>query len=229
MLDYVARLHERSILSPRMPFVRPWEEIGPGYQNSPAFGHWDIVHAILDEMRDEPFHARTQIENDLDLQLPNGFLAGAIWMNGERAQWSSTQSHPPVWSVAVDDYVAQTGDRGLIALAFPAAERQIAWFDAERKADGEGYYYSDILTHEWESGVDEGIRFLDVQQGPKACVDATAHVALLCRSAATWAVEMRRDPSPYLARLDELTSFARERLFDEETGFFHDIWAVGVP
>src|SRR5688500_14730120 len=65
MLDYVLLLHERSTHAPRPPFVYPWEEIGPGYVSSPAFGHWDIVHQILDTLPGKPEHARQQILNNL--------------------------------------------------------------------------------------------------------------------------------------------------------------------
>jgi glycogen debranching enzyme len=229
MLEYVAHLHELSIHAPRYPFTRPWEEIGPGYQNSPAFGHWDIVHAILDVVEDEPEHALSQIENELDLQMPSGFLPAAIWMKGKQPSWSLTQSHPPVWPVAVCDYVRATSDRSIVASSFAAVVRQIKWFENDRKADGEGYFYSDILTHEWESGVDEGIRFLDVQQGAKACIDATSHVAMLYRTAAEWARGIGRDGDKFQASLDELAAFMQRSLFDEETGFFHDIWGVNTP
>ena len=68
MLRYVAELHERSTHPPRAPFPHPWEEIGPGYCYGPAFGHWDIVHAILDVMASEPQHAADQILNNLAAQ-----------------------------------------------------------------------------------------------------------------------------------------------------------------
>ena len=45
-----------------------WEEIGPGYCYGPAFGHWDLIHQILDVMPAEPEHARNQILNDLAAQ-----------------------------------------------------------------------------------------------------------------------------------------------------------------
>ena len=32
------------------PFNYEWEEIGPGYIYGPAFGHWDLIHQVLDVM-----------------------------------------------------------------------------------------------------------------------------------------------------------------------------------
>ena len=103
MLAYVAALHERSIRPPRPPFPFPWEEIGPGYCYGPAFGHWDIVHAILDVMPAEPEHAYHQILNNLAAQEPDGLLPGVIWMREEQPRWSKEHGHPPVWQFAVQE------------------------------------------------------------------------------------------------------------------------------
>ncbi|HEY3329868.1 MAG TPA: trehalase family glycosidase [Capsulimonadaceae bacterium] len=229
MLTYVARLHRQSVLAPTPPFTRSWEEIGPGYQASPAFGHWDIVHQIIDVLPHSPAHALAQIRNNLDMQQRDGFLPGAVWMRYEAPSWSLSQTHPPVWPVAVDEYVRASGDVDILGIALPVASRQIAWFEQKRKAEGEGYYYSDILTHEWESGVDEGIRFIGIHRGPKTCVDATSHVALLYRTAAEWSERIGTDSSRYRDRLSQIERYVQTNLFDSETGFFHDSWAVGTP
>jgi len=96
MLRYVAELHERSVREPVYPFALPWEEIGPGCFASPAFGHWDIVHQILDVLPSEPGHAANQVTNDLANQTGNGLVPGSIWMKGEAPRWSSTSGHPPM-------------------------------------------------------------------------------------------------------------------------------------
>jgi putative isomerase len=229
MLEYTARLHERSVHPPRPPFSRPWEEIGPGYHLAPAFGHWDIAHQILDVLPAEPEHARAQILNNLQNQENDGLIPGSIWMAGNRLQWSREFGHPPVWPAAVEDYCEATGERSLTGQCFEALVRQIGWFERERKAEGIGFYYTDILNHKWESGIDEGVRFDDVATGAYACVDATPHVYLLYDHAARWTAELGRDETEFEAKAAELRAFMQDELFDEETGFFHDIWAVGKP
>lgn len=229
MLSYVAELHKRSVHSACQPFSRPWEEIGPGYHLSPAFGHWDIVHQILDCLPAEPQHARDQILNNLENQQPDGLIPGSIWMRGERPKWSTEFGHPPVWPAAVQEHVDLTGDQDLLETCFESLVKQIGWFEARRRADGMGHYYTDILDHRWESGVDEGVRFDEVVRGPFACVDATAHVHLMYDCAARWAAALGRDSQPCAAKAAELRGFMQNELFDEETGFFHDIWAVGRP
>jgi len=229
MLRYVAELHERSIHPPRRPFSRPWEEIGPGYHLGPAFGHWDIVHQILDSLHSQPGHARDQLLNNLENQHDDGFLPGSIWMKGGRPEWSATFGHPPVWPVAVQDYYEMTGDDELLATSFDPLVRQIGWFETARKAEPVGFYYTDILNHKWESGIDEGVRFHEVATGPFACVDATPHVYLLYTHAAKWAALLGEDAKPFEDEAAHLRSFMQDELFDDETGFFHDIWAVGNP
>jgi len=229
LLRYAAGLHERSTHPPRHPFPHDWEEIGPGYCYGPAFGHWDIVHQVLDVLPCELEHARAQILNNLAAQQPDGLVPGSIWMREETPRFSTTGGHPPVWPAAVDDLFELTGDRALLAVCLDALEHQIGWFEGSRKADGEGFYYTDIVTRQWESGVDEGVRFDDAPKGPFACVDATSHVFAMYDCAARWSAALQKDSAPSRKRADGIGDFLRDALFDAETGFFHDSWAVGRP
>jgi putative isomerase len=236
MLVYVAGLHARSTHPAQPPFPHEWEEIGPGYCYGPAFGHWDIVHQILDVLPSEPEHARRQLLNDLANQLPSGFLPGAIWITDGRRRrtaepysWHLEDSHPPVWPFAADDLYRLTGDKDLLRRCHQAAARQVGWFDAQRTAQPFGYFYTDILNHKWESGVDEGIRFLSTQTGPFTCVDATSHVYGLCEHLARWSVELGQEASGWETKAGALRAAIQTELFDSETGFFHDIWARRDP
>ncbi|MEX2043721.1 MAG: trehalase family glycosidase [Opitutus sp.] len=242
MLRYMAALHDLATHPPAPPFEFPWEEIGPGYGYGPAFGHWDIVHAMIDVLPARPAHMRRQLLNDLRLQLPNGFLPGSIYMPGSPSAPggptadkgkpvfdTGTQSHPPLWPVAAEDYMELTGDTALRRECFERVTRQIAWFESARQAEPDGFFYNDILLHKWESGVDEGVRFDDTTMGARACIDATAHVYWMCDYAARWARQLGEDDGPWLARADRLGEFMRTKLWDERSGFFYDIWAVDNP
>ena len=229
VLLYLAQLHARGTKPAGGPFARPWEEIGPGYCGRPAFGHWDIVHQILDVLPREPEHARNQILNNLQNQEPDGLIPGVIWLRKPAGEWSREVGHPPVWPVAVADFVKQYQDRDLLATCYAALRRQIGWFESTRRAEGEGFFYTDILNHSWESGVDDGVRFDRISPGRFACIDATAHVFWLYRFAAAWAEELGEAAPRFQAAAAELQTFLQRRCFDEETGFFHDIWAVGHP
>lgn len=229
MLQYVAALHSRSIRLPEPPFKRAWEEIGPGYFNSPAFGHWDIIHAILDVLPAEPEHALNQIDNVLDLQQIDGVIAGSVWMR-KKPYTANVKGHPPVWVYAVEAYCRQRQDYTLAVRCLEPLRRNIGWFERQRRATDGGYYYLDILTFDWESGIDEGVRFDHAQPGPFCCIDAVCHVYWLYEHAARW-MELAGAPDRehYAARAEELREFIQTRLFDAETGFFHDIWSVNKP
>jgi putative isomerase len=235
MLAYVVELHERSTHPPLAPLPHSWEEIGPGYCYGPALGHWDLVHAVLDVLPDEPEHARHQILNGLAVQSANGMLPGVIWMprpddpTRDKPRWSNRITHPPVWPVAVQEIAGVTGDEGIVARTYDALLRQIRWFETHRKVKPEGFYYSDILTFDWESGVDEGVRFDNVQPGPKACVDATSHLYTLYVLADSWAKRLGVSGGAHGLRAQRLRAYIQEHLFCEETGFFHDSWAVRSP
>jgi len=229
MLRYVAELHERSTHPARPPLPYPWEEIGPGYCYGPAFGHWDLIHQVLDVLPAEPEHARRGLLNNLALQQEDGLVPGTIWMGGDKPRFSTRQGHPPVWPVAAQEYAELTGTIDLLKECYDPLVRQIEWFETNRAAEPAGFFYTDILTRRWESGVDEGVRFDDVATGPLACVDATAHVYWMYEHATRWSELLGKDPEPFTVKADALRGFIQNELFDEETGLFHDIWAVGNP
>lgn len=101
----------------------------------------------------------------------------------------------PAWVHAVEQYYEMTGSKAFLEPFYRAVVQQISWFEKHRKADGEGYYYTDILTHQWESGVDEGIRFREVKTGKSGCVDATSHVYQMYDLTAKWAEIVGQDLS----------------------------------
>lgn len=229
MLTAMAELHARSAHSPRPPFPYPWEEIGPGYCYGPAFGHWDLVHQIFDVYHIYLTHAKRQFLNLFAVQHEEGFMPGVIWMRDAEPRWSEEITHPPVWPFALEACVEQSDDPTLLATGFEVLTRQLAWFEANRRAEPEGFYYRDILTRDWESGVDEGVRFDDAQSGPFACVDATAHLYGAYAHAATWAKRLDRSPDRFNERAEALKAFIQTRLFAEDDGFFYDVWAADDP
>ncbi|MFT3780627.1 MAG: trehalase family glycosidase [Nibricoccus sp.] len=236
MLRYAVGLHVRSTHPAAWPFEFDWQDTGPGYGYGPAFGNWDIVHEILDVLPTTPRHAREQLLNDVRLQQPSGYLPGLVLLTGSPGfadrpydLKDDTEGHPPVWVYAANEYMAVTGDRSLLREFFACATRQIGWFEAKRRAQPDGFFYNDILTHRWESGVDQGVRFDDTTVGAKPCVDATAHVYQLCHYATEWAKELGEDAKPWKARADRLQQFIQTQLWDDKTGFFYDRWAIENP
>lgn len=229
MLSYVAQLHARSVHPPRAPFALPWEEIGPGYCYGLVFGHWDIIHQVLDTLPAASEHFAHQIRNLLGTQREDGFLPSLVNMRQDPGVPSMNVTHPPLWPMAVADYFGLTGDRDLLRLCQTALLRQIGWFERARRLPDGGFYYQDVVEKRWESGVDDGVRWDHRPAQPQACVDATCHLYALYSLAADWG-ETLGDAQP--ACRDEagrLLAFIRDRFWDEETGFFHDAWSVGRP
>ncbi len=244
MLQYDVTLHVADTHPAEPPFQYPWEDTGRGYGYGPGTGHWDLVHEILDVLPAAPEHAREQLLNDVRLQLSSGFLPGLYWMrkpvagatadpgiyDDANAKYSPTQGNPPVWVVAADDYLQQSGgDRALMAEFLKTARLQLGWVERERRAKPEGFLYLDIVNRKWESGVDQGIRFDDsglaaAHPGSTACVDATAQVYQEYAYAAKWALALGEDARALDRRAAELKQFIQTRLWDEKSGFFYDSW-----
>lgn len=227
MLEYVVALHERCVNPARDPFPYPWEEIGPGYCNGPAFGHIDLTHAVLDVLPAEPEHARQQLLNNLAAQQDDGLVPGVIRMDGERPQWKDFKGYPPVWVMGVEACYEAERDDEFLAYCLDALVRQIGWFDAKRRSDdGRGYFYLDVHGKPWESGVDEGIRFVESPEGQPLCIDATAHGYMMHDHAARWAQRLGRPSEDLAQRAAELRQIIQDELFDPEVGFFFDSWAM---
>jgi putative isomerase len=249
MFAYEVEMHRVSTHPATPPFQYPWEDTGRGYGYGPGTGHWDLVHEIIDVLPGVPQHAREQLLNDVRLQLPSGFLPGLYWMRDQKAaddpaiydkaaaKYSPTQGNPPVWVVAADDYLElserSTGsyDKVLAAEFLRAVTKQIGWFERERRAQPGGFLYLDIVTHKWESGVDEGVRFDGLgPDGAKpsstACIDATAHVYQMYVYAAKWSRKLGQDPALWDKKAAELRTFIQTRLWSERDGFFYDSWVL---
>lgn len=231
MLTYLAELHEKNINKPLTPLIYDWEGIGPGYCYAPAFGHWDIVHIIMDVLESEPDHAKKQLLNNLAGQQEDGLVPGAIFFwEKDYGSWHSTITHPSVWPSAVSAYCEKVGNNELIAVAYEPLLKLIGWYEKNRSTDDGGFYYDDIIKLNWECGVDQGVRFdaCPVDK-PYACVDACAHVYWLYEHAAKWADLLGKDGSTFAEKANNLKKYIQEELFDEETGFFYDKPAITSP
>lgn len=232
MLEYTKKLHTKSTHPASYPFQYEWEELGPGYCYGPAFGHWDVVHEVMDALTYDKTHALHQLYNDIENQEPDGMVPGSIYMTGGKSQrkevhWNKgTEGHPPVWVFAVDDYIKLTGTDSVLQSFYLALIRQITWFENNRRAVGEGFFYNDILLKKWESGVDEGIRFDDAGLGRWACVDATSHVFALYKFAEKWSKELGMDASYFAKRKAELGKFINDSLYDSSDKMYYDRWAI---
>ena len=228
LLQYVAKLHQRSVRPAEPPFQYDWEEIGPGYHLRPAFGHWDIIHECIDTLEYEPEHTKRQLFNLLGTQREDGSLPTVVMMKYWPGDDNSGCTHPPIWPILADDYYRKTEDADFISFCLEGLLKQISWFENERQCTDGGFYYLECAGEKtnWESGVDQGVRFDACPARPCACIDACCHVYLMYQCAARWAESLDTRHSQLKAKADALKSFIQNELFHEETGFFVDRWVV---
>ena len=241
MLQFVADMHETCVHPAEPPFDYPWEEIGPGYCYAPVFGHWDLIQQLMDSLPTDPQHTEQQIMNNLACQQPDGLVPGGIWMGDiegpfmpdadptglTKARFRTDIAHAPVWVIAVQEHARITGSNGLIRRCYEPLLRQIGWFEKHRQHPLGGFHLIDFLHKGWE-GIDEGIRFIEkLDPVPGPCPDASAWVWGLYDHAARWSRMLGKDASTFERKRAALGGLIQDRLFDDETGFYHDAWTVG--
>lgn len=230
VLSYLADLHRRSVLPARAHLPYPYETMGPGYQDGSVFGHMDLTHERLDEVRADPEHVRNQIRNELAGQQADGLIPGIVLFKGEdTASWKTFKANPPLWVFAVDAYFEQTHDTAVLRDALTALRRQIGWFEAHRRLPNGGFYYLDQSEKTWESGIDEGIRYDVRPSHPAAAVDACSHLYLVYDHAETWSRQLGEPDGEWKKKAGALRRFIRLELWDPETGYFYDHWHLHDP
>lgn len=229
MLSYLIELHEGGMHPPFGGLPYSWEEIAPGGEMEPFFGHWDTVHISLDTLYFQPKQSIYQILNILALQQQDGLIPGHVIIKDNKLYWSSKTTFPPLWPFAVQEYIKFTNNLEFLEICYEAIKRQISWFEKNRAA-GKGFYYLDILDRFWESGVEDGVRYDggEALLEETACIDATSHLYVLYSHAALWA-QLLNQQAIYQEKAEKLSHFIQETLFDADTGYFYDQWVVNNP
>lgn len=231
LLSHAIDLHVGGVHAPFGGLPYRWGEVAPGGELGQFYGGWDTVHTALDLLNFDPKHGLYQILNILALQQPDGFVPGHLVIKNNELVWNSKITSPPLWPILVQDYIALTGDRSSLETCYHAVKKQIDWFETYRQ-QGEGYYYLDCLDAFWESGVEESIRYIgcDIHDEKEiACIDATSHVYNLYTHAITWAEMLNEDAAQWQLKADKLRHYIQNELFDSQTGYFYDRWAVKRP
>jgi len=233
LMEAHAALHRRATHGALAPLTRDWVEIGPGYVGGPCFGHWDIMHATLDALTNEPALAKDQIRNQIERQLPSGAIPGVLAWNEDGTARPLGGLAPSCWPMVLDDWMDRHGvDTDLMAAGLSALRKLLDYMERERATPEGAFFFADARDREWESGVDEGVRFdLDLVGAAPVfpCVDATALGALHYRLAAKWARRLGEPCENLEKRALRLESFLLEHCRDPETGWFYDAPMVANP
>lgn len=230
MLFHAAELHENGIHPPFFKLPYQWEEVysvdGCGF----IFGSWESVHIALDTVAIEPKHAIYQIMSILALQREDGSIPGSIILENGQIRSCHYTTSPPLWPTVAHEYLEITSCANYLKQWYEILEKQIGWFEKQRYS-GRGFYYVDCLDRLWESGIEEGARCDCLMDSDEeiVCVDATAHVYGLYMYAIIWGRMLGREVGKWQSKAESLRAFIQSELFDEETGFFHDIWTIADP
>jgi glycogen debranching enzyme len=143
--------------------------------------------------------------------------------------WKDFKGFPPVWVASVDAYLDSSGDLGFLPECLDALRKQLGWFEARRSLPGGGFYYLDVTTGPWESGVDEGIRYDQRPPAAAACIDASSHVYMMYDHATRWSKKLGQPPGVWEEKANSLRQFIQSELWDPGSGFFYDRWCVREP
>lgn len=231
-LNQVISLHEDSIHAPCYGLPYRWEETSPSRELGIHFGHWDSVHVALDALAIGSKHGIQQILNTLSLQDGNGMIPGHLGIVDYKMKWTTKSTFPPLWPMAIHNYLTQCANEELIQYCYRCLVKQIEWFEKERRGEDDGFYYLDYLDRIWESGVEGGVRY-DISPDDTidtlACIDATSHVYSLYRHASMWADLIGEEPEKWVTKGLDLKSFIENELFNEQKGYFFDQWVVENP
>lgn len=211
----------------------------PSYSNADfnGFWAWDSWKHAAALARFAPDLARSQIRAMFDYQAEDGMIADVIYRDSKDNNWRNTK--PPLAAWAVWEVYAATGDRDFVAEMLPKLMKYHRWWYVQRDHDRDGlaeYGSTDgtRIAAAWESGMDNAVRFDNarmLRNGERAwsldqeSVDLNSFLYLEKRRLADMAQVIGDDTGTTTLR-DEarlLEEQVRGRMFDAETGYFHDI------
>lgn len=127
---------------------------------------WDSWRFSAGAAEFDPELAKDNIRAMFDYQMPDGMVIDCIYT--DPSENNSRDSKPPLVCWAVDKIYSATADKDFLAEMYPQLLAYYNWWYAKRDIDGNGMceYGSTDGTLEaaaWESGMDNAIRFDDVE------------------------------------------------------------------
>lgn len=127
---------------------------------------WDSWRFCAGAANFDPELAKNNVRAMFDYQLSDGMIIDCIYT--DPVENNARDSKPPLVCWAVDKIYEATGDKGFLAEMYPQLLAYYKWWYTKRDHDGNGMceYGSTDGTLEaaaWESGMDNAIRFDDVE------------------------------------------------------------------
>lgn len=178
-----------------------------------------------------PFQAT--LDNFYAKQHPDGYICREI---REHDGEDKFQRHDPsgtgpnVLPWAEWEYFLHTGDRARLARVFPPLAAYTRWFRLNRTWPNGAYWGTG-----WSTGMDNQPRIPHglhewYEHGHQTWVDTNMQAVLTARILVRIAAEIGRetDAAEFAAEAEQLTTWINENLWDEQTGFYHDLRRDGA-
>ena len=202
-----------------------------------GFWAWDSWKHAVGLARFAPTVAADQLRLMAAQQDDQGMIADVVYLDAAEDNWRDTK--PPLLGWALEEVFAVTGDTALVRDLYPGLVRYHAWWSANRDHDGDGlceYGSTDgtIVAARWESGMDNAVRFDHtemLQNGPRAwsmnqeSVDLNSFLyrEKVALELLAGVIGDTDDETRWRAEAVALRDQIRAAMFDDSTGWFHDI------
>lgn len=183
---------------------------------------WDSAFHAVGWRHLDPRLAMDMIQAVLSQQQPDGFVAHMATPN-----WHSSITQPPVLCLAASMLQDSGADTQFYAQVYPALSAYVKWDLANRDTDGDGlvewYIEQDDHCRSGESGMDNSARFDSAAQ--LGAVDFNSFLALECELLGLMADRLgyHEDAQQWNEQCQRLSELIREKLYDDDTGFFYDM------
>jgi putative isomerase len=225
-------LHQRSCRAPIGMLDDIWISAGQGY-HVPAFGHWDIVHSVLDILSYDPALAARQIRLVVrTLRRTDGRLPGLVRVlandHGQEELVPDYQySPPPLWPTAVLPIYHALRDTKFLKIAYEGAGKCLRWYEENRRLPGGLFWFGDCVgDRQWESGYDDCPRWdgLEGRVKPLACADLCGQMGMCYESMAAIAdlLGSADEAATWRGHYERLAGLVRNTLWHDDDGLFYD-------
>lgn len=213
-------------LWPEGAIKRPWST--PDRAPHRHMWLWDSVFHAMGMLSFDSALAWDFVDSVLDTQLDDGMVPHMYRVDGTHSQ----VSQPPLLSWAVCEVEAALDDPECLQMAYPKLLKYMEWFDAQRRDEASGLYFWHI--NEWannrcdESGMDNSPRF---DSGERLlAVDLNSYLAHEWGQLAIIAQKMGllQQSIDTQKRADNLERLIHERMWNAETGLYHDLHLDGL-
>lgn len=208
----------------------------PGYFD--GFWSWDSWKHAVALVHFDPRLAKDQIRTMFSYQDRHGMVADVVYADKNENNWRDTK--PPLSAWAVWKIFEKTGDRDFVSEMYPKLCRYHRWWYRNRDHDQNGlceYGSTDgtIVAAKWESGMDNAVRFDKAEMVKNndcawsmnlESVDLNSYLLgekkFLFKMAELLA--RKTESVKFLKDADTLRQKIYHHMFNEKTGYYHDIW-----